>query len=82
MTTKTIRLNSRKLAQGQIIAKLPSNLFQYGHSFPVRVPTSIVYSGGYITIRPDGEPRFYINGDSSGWNSATGYIYGEYLWVE
>ncbi|MBM6630341.1 BppU family phage baseplate upper protein [Mammaliicoccus vitulinus] len=80
--TKTIRLNGRTLTQGQIIAQLPNNLFEYAHSFPVRVPTSSYYSGAYITVRPTGEMRFYINGDSSNWNTTTGYLYGEYTWVE
>lgn len=82
VTTKTLRLNGRQLTQGQIIAQLPNDLFEYAHSFPVRVPTSTSYSGGYVTMRPTGEVRFYINGDSSNWNTTTGYLYGEYSWVE
>lgn len=81
VTEKTIRFNGKNLTQSQMIAQLPSNLFKNAHSFPIRVPTSTSYSGGYITARPSGEVRFYINGDSSTWNE-TAYIYGEYSWKE
>lgn len=81
VTEKTIRFNGKNLTQSQVIAQLPSNLFKNAHSFPIRVPTSTSYSGGYITARPSGEVRFYINGDSSTWNE-TAYIYGEYSWKE
>ncbi|MEN3088777.1 MAG: hypothetical protein ABC378_02945 [Staphylococcus pseudoxylosus] len=81
VTEKTIRLNSKNLKQSQVIAQLPSNLFKNAHSFSIRVPTSIGFSGGYITARPNGEVKFYINGDSSTWNE-TAYIYGEYSWKE
>lgn len=79
VTEKTIRFNGKNLTQSQTIAQLPSNLFKNAHSFPIRVPTSNNYSGGYITARPSGEVKFYINGDSSTWNEAA-YIYGEYSW--
>lgn len=81
VTEKTIRFNGKNLTQSQVIAQLPSNLFKNAHSFPIRVPISTSYSGGYITARPSGEVRFYINGDSSTWNE-TAYIYGEYSWKE
>lgn len=81
VTEKTIRFNGKNLTQSQVIAQLPSNLFKNAHSFPIRVPTSTSYSGGYITARPSGEVRFYINGDSSTWNE-TAYIYGEYSWKD
>ncbi|MEB8099153.1 hypothetical protein [Staphylococcus xylosus] len=81
VTEKTVRFNGKNLTQSQAIAQLPSNLFKNAHSFPIRVPTSTIYSGGYITARPSGEVRFYINGDSSTWNE-TAYIYGEYSWKE
>lgn len=81
VTEKTIRFNGKNLKQSQVIAQLPSNLFKNVHSFPIRVPTSNNYSGGYITARPNGEVKFYINGDSSTWNE-TAYIYGEYSWKE
>ncbi|WP_436952048.1 hypothetical protein [Staphylococcus shinii] len=81
VTEKTIRLNGKNLKQSQVIAQLPSNLFKNAHSFSIRVPTSTGFSGGYITARPNGEMKFYINGDSSTWNE-TAYIYGEYSWKE
>ncbi|WP_436962726.1 BppU family phage baseplate upper protein [Staphylococcus shinii] len=81
VTEKTIRFNGKNLTQSQVIAQLPSNLFKNAHSFPIRVPTSNNYSGGYITARPSGEVKFYINGDSSTWNEDA-YIYGEYSWKE
>ena len=81
VTEKTIRFNGKNLKQSQVIAQLPSNLFKNAHSFPVRVPTSTNWSGGYITVRPNGEAKFLINGDSSSWDEA-GYIYGEYSWKE
>ncbi|PTI56377.1 hypothetical protein BU103_12315 [Staphylococcus xylosus] len=81
VTEKTIRFNGKNLTQSQVIAQLPSNLFKNAHSFSIRVPTSTSYSGGYITARPSGEVKFYINGDSSTWNE-TAYIYGEYSWKE
>lgn len=81
VTEKTIRFNGKNLTQSQVIAQLPSNLFKNAHSFPIRVPTSTSYSGGYITARPSGEVKFYINGDSSTWNESA-YIYGEYSWKE
>jgi F0F1-type ATP synthase membrane subunit b/b' len=78
---KSIRFNGRNLTQGQIIAQLPTNLFKNAHTFPIRVPTSASYYGGYITARPSGQVNFYINGDSSAWTE-TGYIYGEYTWTD
>lgn len=81
VTEKTIRFNGKNLKQSQVIAQLPSNLFKIAHSFPVRVPTSTNWSAGYITVRPNGEAKFLINGDSSSWDEA-GYIYGEYSWKE
>lgn len=81
VTRKTIRFNGRNLTQGQIIAQLPTNLFKNAHTFPIRVPTSASYYGGYITARPSGQVNFYISGDSSAWTE-TGYIYGEYTWTD
>lgn len=81
VTRKSIRFNGRNLTQGQIIAQLPTNLFKNAHTFPIRVPTSASYYGGYITARPSGQVNFYINGDSSAWTE-TGYIYGEYTWTD
>jgi F0F1-type ATP synthase membrane subunit b/b' len=81
VTRKSIRFNGRNLTQGQIIAQLPTNLFKNAQTFPIRVPTSTVYFGGYITARPSGQVNFYINGDSSAWTE-DGYIYGEYTWLD
>lgn len=81
VTRKSIRFNGRNLTQGQIIAQLPTNLFRNAHTFPIRVPTAVSYYGGYITARPNGQVNFYINGDSSAWTE-TGYVYGEYTWLD
>jgi F0F1-type ATP synthase membrane subunit b/b' len=81
VTRKHLRLNGKNLAHNQVIAQLPTNLFKNAHTFPIRVPTSTVYYGGYITARPSGEVKFYINGDTSTWNEDA-YIYGEYTWLD
>ncbi|UEX89683.1 BppU family phage baseplate upper protein [Staphylococcus ratti] len=81
VTTNYLRLNGSNVTSGQIIAQLPNTFTKYSQSFPVRVPVSTVFAGGYITIRPSGEVRFYVNGDTSGWRT-TSYFYGETNWSD
>ena len=82
VTTNYLRLNGSNVTSGQVIAQLPSTFTKYSQSFPVRVPVSSVFAGGYVTIRPSGEVRFYVNGEISGWNTSTGYFYGEMNWTD
>ncbi|OFJ79468.1 hypothetical protein HMPREF2846_06850 [Staphylococcus sp. HMSC056G08] len=78
-TKKLLRVNGTNLKQSQVIAQLPSGFAKNAQTFPVRVP--INHSGAYLTIRPSGEVKFYIVGDSSEWIS-TDYAYGQYEWTE
>ncbi|QIN27175.1 DUF2479 domain-containing protein [Staphylococcus chromogenes] len=81
VTTNYLRLNGSNVTSGQIIAQLPPTFTKYSQSFPVRVPVSSVFAGGYVTIRPSGEVRFYVNGDTNGWRSNS-YFYGEMRWSD
>lgn len=81
LTTNYLRLNGSNVTSGQIIAQLPPTFTKYSQSFPVRVPVSSVFAGGYVTIRPSGEVRFYVNGDTKGWRSNS-YFYGEMRWSD
>ncbi|UOC12387.1 BppU family phage baseplate upper protein [Staphylococcus agnetis] len=82
VTTNYLRLNGSNVTSGQVVAQLPSTFTKYSQSFPVRVPVSSVFAGGYVTIRPSGEVRFYVNGETSGWNTSSGYFYGEMNWTD
>lgn len=82
VTTNYLRLNGSNVTSGQVIAQLPPTFTKYSQSFPVRVPVSSAFAGGYVTIRPSGEVRFYVNGETSGWNTKTGYLYGEMNWID
>lgn len=82
ITTNYLRLNGSNVTSGQVVAQLPSTFTKYSQSFPVRVPVSSVFAGGYVTIRPSGEVKFYVNGETSGWNASTGYFYGEMNWTD
>ncbi|UXR31821.1 hypothetical protein [Staphylococcus simulans] len=81
LTTNYLRINGSNLTQGQVLVMLPPTFTKHAQSFPIRVPTSQTHFGGYITIRPSGEVKFYINGDPSQWNSS-GYVYGEFSWID
>lgn len=76
---KLLRINGTNLVPGQIIAQLPVNFAKTAQTFPVRVPTK--YNGAYITIRPNGEVRFYLNGDTTNWIPGD-YAYGQLEWTE
>ena len=78
-TKKLLRVNGTNLKQSQVIAQLPSGFAKNTQTFPVRVPLN--HSGAYITIRPNGEVKFYIRGDSSEWIS-TDYAYGQFEWID
>ena len=78
-TKKLLRINGTNLVQNQVIAQLPSDFVKNAQTFPIRVP--LKYSGAYLTIRPSGEVRFYINGGSSEWTS-TDYAYGQCQWID
>lgn len=78
-TKRLLRLNGSNLTQGQVVGQLPSNFCKNAQTFPIRVPTSTEWFGAYIVIRPNGEVRFYISGNSTNWNEA-GYMYGEIEW--
>ncbi|RIM01144.1 DUF2479 domain-containing protein [Staphylococcus chromogenes] len=82
VTTNYLRLNGSNVTSGQVVAQLPPTFTKYSQSFPVRVPVSSAFAGGYVTIRPSGEVRFYVNGETSGWNTKTGYLYGEMNWID
>ena len=79
VVNRYLRINATNLTPGQIIANLPSNFCKNAQTFPIRIPTK--YAGGYLVIRPNGEIKFYINGDSSAWIS-TDYAYGEITWTD
>ncbi|PNY85077.1 BppU family phage baseplate upper protein [Staphylococcus agnetis] len=81
LTTNYLRLNGSNVTSGQIIAQLPPTFTKYSQSFPVRVPVSTAFAGGYVTIRPSGEVRFYVNGDTNAWRSNS-YFYGEMRWSD
>lgn len=79
VVNRYLRINATNLTPGQIIANLPSNFCKNAQTFPIRIPTK--YAGGYLVIRPNGEIKFYINGDSNAWVS-TDYAYGEITWTD
>ena len=78
-TKRLLRINGTNLVQNQVIAQLPSGFVKTAQTFPVRVP--LKYSGAYLAIRPSGEVRFYINGDSSAWIPSD-YAYGQCEWID
>lgn len=75
--TKKLRINGSNITIGQSLIKLPTGFVKNAQTFPIRIPTN--YAGGYVVMRPDGEVKFHINGDSSAWG-AKDYIYGEITW--
>lgn len=75
--TRKLRINGSNITIGQSLIKLPTGFVKNAQTFPIRIPTN--YAGGYVVMRPDGEVKFYINGDSSAWG-AKDYIYGEITW--
>ncbi|REI04094.1 hypothetical protein DOS62_06710 [Staphylococcus felis] len=81
LSTNYLRLNGTNLTHGQVLVNLPKGFVKNAQSFPVRVPTSESYTGGFVTIRPSGEVKFYVNGDKSQWNNSA-YIYSEISWTD
>lgn len=79
VVNRYLRINGTNLTPGQTIANLPSNFCKNAQTFPIRIPTK--YSGGCVVIRPSGEVKFYITGDSSAW-IPTDYAYGEMSWKD
>ena len=77
VTRRIVRLNGRMATHGQVIAQLPSTFCKNDQTFPIRVP--VKYSGGFVTIRNNGEINLYIQGDRSGWNDED-LFYGEFTW--
>lgn len=76
---KMLRINGTNILHNQVIAQLPVDFTEHAQTFPVRIP--LKYSGAYIVIRPSGEVKFFINGDSSAW-SEEDYAYGQFEWTE
>ncbi|OIJ29058.1 BppU family phage baseplate upper protein [Staphylococcus sp. LCT-H4] len=80
VTTNYLRLNGKKMTNGQTIAQLPSSMVKNAQSFPVRTPTNKPLA--YITIYVDGTVSLLINKTSStGTWEETDYIYGEFSWT-
>ena len=77
VVTRKLRLNGSNITIGQTLTKLPTGFVKNAQTFPIRIPTK--YAGGYVVMRPDGEVKFYINGDDTAWASKD-YAYGEITW--
>ena len=77
---KLVRLNGRNVTSGQTIGKLPDGFVGVAQSQYIRTPLGRTSSGGLITIRPDGNIKFYVINED-GW-LASDYFYGEISWDE
>ena len=78
-TKRVLRINGTNLVKNQVIAQLPSGFVKTAQTFPIRVP--LKYAGAYIVLRPSGEVRFHINGNSSEWLPSD-YVYGQCEWTD
>ncbi|MFV9421005.1 hypothetical protein [Staphylococcus sp. Ze7] len=78
-TKKMVRINGSNISPGQLLFNLPSGFVKTAQTFPVRIPTN--YPNGWIVMRPSGETKFYVSGDSSGWVSSD-YVYGQIEWTD
>ncbi|MBO3073329.1 BppU family phage baseplate upper protein [Staphylococcus xylosus] len=78
-TKKMVRINGSNISPGQLLFNLPSGFVKTAQTFPVRIPTN--YPSGWIVMRPSGETKFYVSGDSSGWVSSD-YVYGQIEWTD
>ncbi|WP_239709419.1 MULTISPECIES: phage baseplate upper protein [unclassified Mammaliicoccus] len=79
MTKRLLRLNGSNLSNSQVVAQLPNNFCKNAQSFPIRVSSGVSWYGAYITVRPNGQVNFYINGENTNWNN-TNYMYAEIVW--